>query len=79
MFYVCLEFYLICLIYLAFVEKVSEYGQEIPQLHNADQPMAREKESQNIYSNKTSVRQYKQSNQLSLPLQDDCKTRKDTK
>ena len=36
-----------------------------------------EEEPQNIYSNNTSARQQKQSNQLSL--QDDCKTKMDTK
>ena len=36
-------------------------------------PRDRKEEPQNIYSNKTSVRQQKQSNQLSLPLQDDSK------
>ena len=41
-------------------------------------PQHREEEPQNIYRNKTSVRQLKQSNQLSLPLQDDCKTRMET-
>ena len=35
-----------------------------------------EEEPQNIYSNETSARQQKQSNQFSL--QDDYKTRKDT-
>ena len=42
-------------------------------------PRHREEELQSIYSNKTSVRQLKQSNHLSLPFQDDNKTRKDTK
>ena len=42
-------------------------------------PRYREEEPQNIYSNKASIRQYKQSNNLSIPLQDDCKTRMDTK
>ena len=41
-------------------------------------PGHREEEPQNIYSTKTSVRQQKQNNQHSLPLQDDCKTRNDT-
>ena len=36
-------------------------------------PWHRKEEPQNIYSNKTFLRQHKQSNQLSLPLQDDCK------
>ena len=39
----------------------------------------REEEPHNIYRNKTSVGQLKQSNQLSLPRRDGCKTRKDTK
>ena len=43
------------------------------------QPRYRKEEPQDIYSKKTSERQYKQSNQLSLPRQDDCKTRKDIK
>ena len=62
-------------------EKLSEYDQEIPQSHTADQPTASEEEPQNTNSYKTSGRQLKQSNQLSLscPRQDNCKTRKDTK
>ena len=39
----------------------------------------REEEPQNIYINKTLVRQQKQSSQRSFPLQDDCKNRMDTK
>ena len=35
----------------------SEYDQEIPQSHTADQPSHCEEEPQNIYSNNTSVRQ----------------------
>ena len=42
-------------------------------------PRHHEEFSQDIYSNKTWVRQLKQNNQLSLPLQDYCITRKDTK
>ena len=38
-----------------------------------------EEEPQNTNSHKTSGRQLKNSNQLSLPRRDDCKTRKDTK
>ena len=38
-------------------------------------PRHREEEPHNIYSNNTFVRQHKQSNQLSLLLQDDCKTK----
>ena len=40
------------------VPKESEYDQEIPQSHTADQPAAPCEESQNIYSNTTSVRKY---------------------
>ena len=50
----------------------------IRKYHNhtlQNNPWHREEEQQNSYSNKTSVRQQKQSNQLSLPSQDDCKTR----
>ena len=38
-----------------------------------------EEELHNINSHKAPGKQLKQSNQLSLPRQDDCKTRKDTK
>ena len=41
-------------------------------------PSHPEEEPQNTNSHKTSGKQLKQNNQLSLPLQDDCKTRKDT-
>ena len=40
-------------------------------------PRHREEEPQNTNSHKTLERQLKQNNQLSLPRQDDCKTRKD--
>ena len=56
--------------------KVSERDQEIPQSHTADQPTAPRGRTQNIYSNKTFTRQYKQSNQRSLPLPYDCITRR---
>ena len=42
-------------------------------------PPHREEEPQNTKRHKTSERQLKQSNKLSLPRQDDCKTRKGTK
>ena len=42
-------------------------------------PRHREEDPQNINSNKTLERQLKQSNQLFLPRQDYCNTRKDTK
>ena len=38
-------------------EKVREHDQEIPQSHTSDQPMEREEEPKNFYSNMTSVRQ----------------------
>ena len=59
-----------------FFQKVSEYDQEAPQSHIADRH--REEEPQNVYSNNTSARKQQQINQLSLSLQDDCKTRMDT-
>ena len=40
-------------------------------------PRHREEELQEIYSNKTSKRQQKQSNNISFLRHDDCKTRKD--
>ena len=42
-------------------------------------PRHREEEPHNINSNKASERQLKQSNQLYLDRQDECKIRKDTK
>ena len=42
-------------------------------------PWCHEGKPQNINSNKTPGGQLKQKKQLSLPLQDDCKTRKDSK
>ena len=42
-------------------------------------PRHRKEEPQNTNSQKTPGRQLKQNNQLSLPRQDDCKTRKDMK
>ena len=49
------------------LEIVKEYDQEIPQPQTADNPKA------------PRGRQLKQSNQLSLPHQDDCNTRMDIK
>ena len=56
---------------------VSEYDQEIPQSQTADTPRHREEEPLNHHE--TPGRQIKQSNQLSLPHQDDCNTRMDIK
>ena len=50
---------------------VSEYDQEMPQTQTADNPVTpRGRATQ-------PGRQIKQSNQLSLPHQDDCNTRMD--
>ena len=58
-------------------KKVSEYDQEIPQSQTADNPWHPEEEPLNHHE--TSGIQIKQSNQLSLPHQDDCNTRMDIK
>ena len=60
-----------------FSKIVSEYDQKIPQLQTADNPVAPREELLNHHE--TPGRQFKQSNQLSLPHQDDCNTRTDTK
>ena len=56
---------------------VSEYDQEIPQSTTANNPVAPEEMPLNHHE--TPGRQIKQSNQLSLPHQDDCNTRMDIK
>ena len=56
---------------------VSEYDQEIPQSQSADKPTVPPEEPHT--NHETPGRQTKQSNQLSLPHQDDCKTRRDIK
>ena len=58
-------------------EIVNEYDQEIPQSQTADNLGHREEEPFNHLE--TPGRQIKQSNQLSLPNQDDCNTRMDKK
>ena len=60
-----------CIYYLKIV---SEYDQEVPQLQTADKPMEEPHNHQ-----ETTGRQTKQSKQLSLPHQDDCKTRMEIK
>ena len=55
----------------------SEYDQEIPQSQTADNPWHREEEPLNHHE--TPGRQIKQSNQLSLPHQDNCNNRMDIK
>ena len=59
------------------LEIVSEYDQEIPQSQTAETPWHRKEELLNHHE--TPGRQIKQSNQLSLPHQDDCNTRMDIK
>ena len=55
----------------------SEYDQEIPQSQTADNPVApRGRASQ---PSRDTRKTNKQSNQLSLPHQDDCNTRMDIK
>ena len=63
--------------YIDMNKKVSEYDQEIPQSQTAATPWHREEEPLNHCE--TPGRQTKQSNQLSLPHQDDCNTRMDIK
>ena len=53
---------------------VSEYDQDIPQSQTAENPWHREEEPHN--NHETPGRHTKQSNQLSFPHQDDCKTRR---
>ena len=55
---------------------VSEYDQEILQSQTADNPVAPRGRAAH---HETPGRQIKQSNQLSLPHQDDCNTRLDIK
>ena len=57
--------------------KNSEYVQEIPQSQTADNPWNSVKEPHN--NHETPGRQTKESNQISLPHPDDCKTRMDIK
>ena len=56
---------------------VSEYDQEIPQSQTQTAPWHRGEEPLNHHE--TPEREIKQSNQLSLPHQDDCNTRMDIK
>ena len=55
----------------------NEYDQEIPQSQPQTTPWHRQEEPLNHHE--TPGRQIKQSNQLSLPHQDDCNTRMDIK
>ena len=63
--------------FVTFSKIVSEYDQEIPQSQTAHNPVAPREEPLNHHE--TPGRQIKQSNQLSLPHQDDCNTRMDIK
>ena len=56
---------------------VNEYDQEIPQSQTADNPVA--PWGRAAQPHETPGRQIKQSNQLSLPHQDDCNTKMDIK
>ena len=56
---------------------VSKYDQEIPQSQTQTTPWQREEEPSN--NHETPGRQIKQSNQFSLPHQDDFNTRMDIK
>ena len=70
-----LQYFRPSLNYLLALRIACENDQEIPQSQTADSPMApRERATQ-----QSPGRQTKQSNQLSLPHQDDCKTRMDIK
>ena len=60
-----------------FMNKNSEYDQEIPQSQLQTNPWHREEEPHN--NHETPGRQTKQSNWLFLLHRDDCKTRMDTK
>ena len=67
---------------LVFARKSKWLSPGLRKYHNhtlQTNPGHREEESQHTSSHKTSGRQLKWRNQLSLPQQDDCKTRKDTK
>ena len=62
----------------AYVAKiVSEYDQEVPQSQTADKPMA--PRGRATQQSQDTRKTNKQSNQLSLPHLDDCKTRRDIK
>ena len=62
---------------LTIVKTVSEYDQEIPQSQTADNPMV--PRGRATQPSRDTRKQIKQSNQLSLPHQDDCNTRMDIK
>ena len=70
---------IIMLIFFVTVYKKSKWVWSLYTRTILDQPKAPWKEPQNSNSHKTSVRQLKKSNQLSLVCQFDCKTRNATK
>ena len=59
------------------IKNSSDYDQEIPQSQPHTNPWHREEEPHNHHE--TPGSQTKQSYQLSIPHQDDCKTRMDIK
>ena len=63
--------------FIELIKIVSENDQEIPQSQTADNPKAPQEEPLNHFE--SPGRQIKQSNQLSLPNQDDSNTRMDIK
>ena len=62
---------------IRYLKIVSEYDQEIPQSQTADNPVA--PRGRAAQPSQTPGRQIKQSNQRSLPHQDDCNARMDIK
>ena len=65
--------------YLLLKKIVSEYDKKIPQSQTADKPMAPQGRDTQESRETRKTNSVKQSNQLSLPQQDDCKTRVDIK
>ena len=61
----------------SYAKIVSEYDQEIPQSQTADNPVA--PQGRAAQPSRDTRKQIKKSNQLSLPHQDDCNARMDTK
>ena len=64
-------------IYSTAAKIVSEYDQEIPQSQTAENPVA--PRGRAAQPPRDTWKTIKQSNQLSLPHQDDCNTRMDIK
>ena len=72
-----LEILYLSLTRLCFKRIVSEYDQEIPQSQTADNPVA--PQGRAAQPSRDTRKTIKQSNQLSLPHQDDCNTKMDIK